>query len=428
MPLIASSPLLARVWSLTPIGSLIPRRRGPPSHPLRRSSAMWTRHLRGSVAARVLERDTDLSRVASIRGRADAASHKRTGFSWDTTVILDEEEIQLFSLQESAGYRRTEHCRVRTTSAPSPRHRDGDGAAHIEGWLVLTYLAGNATITFRLLEDDGDLATFNIHPGMQLAFDNGKVTHEVSVGYRMLLGAVRLGSAGPQPRGGDPCCPDGEETCCGNLCYRCRRRLDERRRANRVVLCVEQEAGDVVARNIGGTVASSILVDDSLEVGEVLQHLADTAKIDGDVDFLIGGLSFASDSWPNLTRSRGFTLAEFDLHHGCGYLECVETFTYRRKGLWRPSVIHCYTKDSVPLVQFDDSPLHGTWEKRAALLTVWFDCRGRENRWSKTFAETAGIWEQTQESCCELDDSMALEACGRFDCGWRAWLEPVSMG
>ena len=58
---------------------------------------------------------------------------------------------------------------------------------HIEGWLVLAYLAGNATITFRLLEDDGDLATFNIHPGMQLAFDNGKVTHEVSVGYRIAM-------------------------------------------------------------------------------------------------------------------------------------------------------------------------------------------------------------------------------------------------
>ena len=119
--------------------------------------------------------------------------------------------------------------RWRANYGPTAWHQDGDGEKRTEGWLGLLYLTGSVALSFRRI-DNGETCEVMVSAGMIVVFNNSELEHSAGAGERSFFGPMPVSSiqgvAPPVPqrlsRGGDFCCRSGVETCCGNMCDRCR--------------------------------------------------------------------------------------------------------------------------------------------------------------------------------------------------------------
>ena len=115
-------------------------------------------------------------------------------------------------------------------------HQDGDGRMRTDGFLALWYLDGHSRLSLRFVSNPQNQIDVECEAGTTIVFDNTILEHCVPTdGYRAFFGPflVRLSgrSAPPAgvPRGGEKCCTRGVETCCGNMCSRCRARFQHAR-------------------------------------------------------------------------------------------------------------------------------------------------------------------------------------------------------
>ena len=113
-------------------------------------------------------------------------------------------------------------------------HQDGDGHKRTDGILGLKYLEGRCVLRFRLVAAPYQRVDVECQAGTIVIFDNVLLEHCVlSNKYRSFLGPFLAfeheGAApcAPASRGGELCCRGGVETCCGNMCSRCRAAREE---------------------------------------------------------------------------------------------------------------------------------------------------------------------------------------------------------
>ena len=93
---------------------------------------------------------------------------------------------------------------------------------------------------FRFVADPEQCVEVSCERGTTVVFDNTVLEHSVPTrAHRAFFGPFLVRGAGTppagEPRGGDLCCRQGVETCCGNMCDWCRaERAEQLRRADSV--------------------------------------------------------------------------------------------------------------------------------------------------------------------------------------------------
>ena len=122
-------------------------------------------------------------------------------------------------------------------------HQDGDGHKRTDAILGLKYLEGRCLLSLRVVAAPHQRVDVDCQPGTIVIFDNVLLEHCVlSNDYRSFLGpflAFQQEGAvpcAPASRGGELCCSRGEETCCGNMCWRCQAAREEENRRQRAPL------------------------------------------------------------------------------------------------------------------------------------------------------------------------------------------------
>ena len=104
--------------------------------------------------------------------------------------------------------------------------------------LALWYVEGWCRLLFRFVADPEQCVEVSCERGTTVLFDNTVLEHSVPTrAHRAFFGPFLVRGAGVPPtgvpRGGELCCWQGVETCCGNMCSRSRaQRAGQLRRAD----------------------------------------------------------------------------------------------------------------------------------------------------------------------------------------------------
>ena len=194
--------------------------------------ASWTDFLGGAVHVR---REALPARARELAGKA-----KRLGGSEHCVVITAEDAkglgLPLQAPLPGGPSPRPDVLRWRANDQAVNWHQDGDGRMRTDGFLALWYLDGHTRLSLRFVSNPEYRIDVECEAGTTIVFDNTILEHCVQArSYRAFFGPfpVRLsGKAAPLaglPRGGEMCCTRGVETCCGNMCPRCRARFDQRK-------------------------------------------------------------------------------------------------------------------------------------------------------------------------------------------------------
>ena len=192
----------------------------------------WTDFLGGAVHVR--------RGAVPARARDLAAKAKRLGGSEHYVAISAKDARELgLPLQPplpGGPSLRPDVLRWRANDQTVHWHQDGDGRMRTDGFLALWYLDGHSRLSLRFVSNPENCIDVECEAGTTIVFDNTILEHCVpNESYRAFLGPfpVRLsGRAAPLAglsRGGEKCCTRGVETCCGNMCSRCRARFEQRK-------------------------------------------------------------------------------------------------------------------------------------------------------------------------------------------------------